>query len=189
MDAYMRHLIEQYKKARGIFGIDMNSIEFKIDFNNWLNQYQENGENYASLLYSLGIEFIDNKTAEVNKGSFDSVVLPYETSIVSPYMKEINRDNVINNGFYILRGKPEYKNFDKTIVRYMTHNPYSSFDNRELMNWKNMHEFTRYDIVLGMFGNLYDEDRIKKIKKLELLKKKTNVLKIYLLFYKNMLVL
>ena len=65
MDAYMRHLIEQYKKARGIFGIDMNSIEFKIDFNNWLNQYQENGENYASLLYSLGIEFIDNKTAEI----------------------------------------------------------------------------------------------------------------------------
>ena len=171
MDDYMKYLIEQYKKARGIFGIDINSLEFKIDFDNWLKKYQENGINYASFLYSIGIDFIENRTAEVNKSSLDSIVLPYDTTIISPYINVFDRENVINNSFFIVGSKPYYKNFKSNIYRYMTHNPYSTCDNKELMNWKNIHEYTSYEIVLGMFGNLYDIDKESKIKKLEMLKK------------------
>lgn len=172
MDDYMRYLIEQYKKARGIFGININSQEFKDDFNRWLKQYQENCVNYASFLYSIGIDFTESTSAEVNKGNLDSIVIPYNTTIISLYIKEIDRDNVLNNQFVLYGSKPFYKNFKHYIYRYMTHNPYSNFDNEMLMNWKNMHEYTNYDIVFGMFGNLYDEDKESKIKKLELLRSK-----------------
>ena len=175
MDDYMKYLIEQYKKARGIIGIDINSSEFKDDFDKWLKKQQENGINYASFLYSIGIDIINCNTAEVNKGNFDSLVIPYDTTIVSPYFNDVDRDNVVNELFIINSIIPYYNNFNHNIFRYMTHNPYSNFDNEILMNWKNMHEYTRYDIVLGMFGNLYDEDKNNKIKKLELLKSKLTI--------------
>ena len=80
MDDYMRYLIEQYKKARGIFGININSQEFKDDFNRWLKQYQENCVNYASFLYSIGIDFTESK-------------LPLSISTVFFVVKSIPKEN------------------------------------------------------------------------------------------------
>ena len=176
MYEYINYLIGQYKSARGLNYIDINSLEFKIDFDKWLKNNQDNGINYASLIFSLGIEFTDYKTAEVNKGELDSVVLPYNTTIISPYIKPNNRKDTFDNEFYIIDNKPYYKHFNDKIFRYMTQNPYSitKKDYKEIFDWKNMHNNSKYEIVFGIYGNLYDEDRKEKIKKLEKLKKELN---------------
>lgn len=170
MDLYTQYLFEQYKNAVGLIDkkIDINDIG--DDFYKWLEQYKENCINYASFLFSLDINFINPKTAEVNKGKYDSIALPYETTIISPYIGETG-NNIISSKFNIQRGMPVYNKFRKDIYRYMIHNPYSDFDEVELINWRYMHEYTNFEMVFGIFGSLYDEDKNKKIEKLELLKK------------------
>lgn len=174
METYINHLIEQYKKARGLYCIDINSKEFKIDFDNWLKKNEENGINYASLLFSIGIEFTDYKTAEVDKGNLDSVVLPYNTTIISPYVDDIKRKDTFNSEFHIIDNKPYYKHFNEKIFRYMTQNPYffTKKNYSEIIKWQNLHNKSKYDIVIGIYGNLYDCDRIDKINKLDKLKDK-----------------
>lgn len=170
MEFILNNLMEQYKKAKGFNNLVLNLD----DFYNWLEQYKKNAVNYASMLYSMNLIFIESNTAEVNKSINDSIVLPYNTTIISPYIDDSYKDNnVIKTKFEIQRGIPNYNNFRNDIIRYMTHNPYSSFNDIELMNWKYMHEYTGYEIVLGMFGSIYDDDREDKIKLLEFIKKST----------------
>ena len=159
------------KSARGLINKEININNLDNDFYKWLEQYKNNCINYASLLFSSDINFINPNTAEVNKGNYDSIALPYDTTIISPYIEETVNNNVVNCKFDIRRGLPVYKNFQKNIYRYITHNPYSNFSEIDLINWRYMHEFTDFEIVFGMFGSLYDEDKKKKIEKLELLKK------------------
>lgn len=180
MELYETYLIEQYKNARGMKGESVSFSDFKKDFYNWLREYKKNAKSYVALLNLLNINFDNSNTAEVNKGKYDSVVLPYNTTIISPYMNNSVLNNGVNNviikkEFTIKRGMPCYEEYEKNIFRYMTHNPYSNCDNIELMNWKYMHEFTTYEIILGMFGNLNDHDREEKIAKLKSIKRYTTI--------------
>ena len=171
MEQYMKYLREQYRKARGYKKIDLNSDYFKRDFDLWLKNNQINGINYASLLFSLGIDFTTKKTVEIDKGNLDSIVLPYSTTIISPYIENNNnRNNVFDNKLVIKGNYPMRKEFDIKFYRLMTQNPYSDFETRDYIKWKNIHEHTDYDIILGVYGSLYDRDIEEKIKKLEIFK-------------------
>ena len=171
MNDYTKYLITQYKNARGYKKINVNSDEFKKDFYLWVTKNQENGINYASLLFSLGIDFTTKKTVEMDKGNLDSVVLPYDTTIISPYINNnLNRKNVFDDKLIIKGNYPMRKEFDIKFYRLMTQNPYSDFETKDYIKWKNIHEYTDYDIVLGVYGNLYDLDKEDKIRKLEVFK-------------------
>lgn len=171
MEQYIKFLIEQYKNARGYKKVNPNSVEFKNDFKNWLKKNKDNGINYASLLFSLGIDFTTKKSVEIDKGNLDSIVLPYDTTIISPYIRnDMNRQNVFDNKLVIKGYYPMRKEFDINFYRLMTQNPYSDFETKDYIKWKNIHEYTDYDIVLGVYGNLYDFDKEDKIRKLEIFK-------------------
>ena len=175
MDSYLKCLVNQYKSSRGIEDTEINLSDYKNDFNNWLYQYKRNGEKYLSLLNILNLDINNVNTAEVNKGKYDSVVLPYKTSIISPYMTIESRKNINKSNFEINRGIPCYDNLNNDVYRFMTHNPYTNVDGTELTNWRYMHEFTDYEIILGMFGNIEDADRENKIEMLKIMKKCTFV--------------
>lgn len=161
---YLKH---QYKDANGINykDIDMN------EFNEWLEKQQNNGEIYASFLYSLGLDITDSRNAEINKCSLDSIVLPYQTSIISPYIEDIDRENTYNGELIIKGNTPYHHQYNSKIFRFITQNPYYNFKRRDYIDFKNLHEYTKYDIAIGVFGNIYDKDRDSKIKMLEEFKK------------------
>ena len=171
MKLYFKYLIEQYKSARGYKELDSDKEKFKVDFYNWLSKNEQIGINYASLLYVLDIDFTTSKTAELNKGHLDSIVLPYETTIISPYSQKIDRENIFVEEVEIKGCCPQLKKYENNIHRIMLHNPYNNFSTFDFKKWRNIHEYTNTDIVLGMFGNVYDKDRDTKIKQLEIFKK------------------
>ena len=51
----------------------------------------------------------------------------------------------------------------------MTQNPYSP---KHIMNWDEIHNKGEKEIILGVFGNIYDKDSENKIKELKEFKNK-----------------
>lgn len=181
---YLSNLIEQYMAATGLHDIDINSNEFMREFVEWMHKRLVSGETFLSLLEEKGI-CIDNPCyAEVGKGRYDSLVTPYDTTIITPYANSFENfhragdGKLISSQFDVIGGVPTLINNDNIIPRieyikpsqtqfFVTHNPYSSVS---INKWMQLHNNRNYGIIFGVYGKTYDVDKEKKIKQLNKLK-------------------
>lgn len=172
MKSNREELIKQFVLARGIKHTDLGSQSFLKEFSNWLKEQKEIGDKYISFISNFGLFNNSVRCAEVNKGIEDSVTLPYNTRLLSPYI-DINKisepSRVINANFFV------YKNYNTPIIStkevkmevipsdkiktYMTQNPY---DSNMLNDWSCLHNSKRNNIVVGVYGKEYDKDKNEK---------------------------
>ena len=176
----LNNLRKQFADSIGYKG-DFDSKEFDIEFLSWLKIRLEILGDYEYLLEELDIDFMNDNTAEVDKSPFDSVVLPFNTKIITPYIDRfVNYHDSFNFDKRLIPGNIEVEYgvpylrslFDNNISNYisnldvdnfMTQNPYDGF---EKYKFHELHNTGIYGVVLGIYGNTYDKDYNSKLKSL-----------------------
>ena len=188
MQVYLTMLLEEYKRTLGFKTIDLSSKEFVEGFNDWLSKKHIQGQTYIGLLeYMKLYDESKENAAEVGKGKYDSVVLPYDTGIITPYSKGIKVDDtdriiptnfmVKSNGEIILfkshKSKVKTLSFnqfeDYRGITFMTQNPYTALN---IKNWEHIPNSGNYDIIVGVYGNVRDKDKNQKLNALRELRDK-----------------
>ena len=182
---YFNYLLDQYRKATGCV-IDVNSKDFLNDFKNWLSDMQKKGKTYISFLEDLGLKVDSYFIAEVGKGKSDTIVRDLETTIITPYPEGIDRDG-FNYSRLIMANFKIYDGIPTLLMRdghgnkildtlspsmfncFMTQNPYSP---KHMMYWDEIHNRGEKEIIMGMFGSIYDKDADDKVKELKEFKDK-----------------
>lgn len=184
-DVYIYNLINQYEKAKGLEYVDLFSEKFYDEFLDWIGQRKEMGKTYANMLNYFGIDYDNSSCAEVEKTSFDYVTSKAKTTIISPFTinNEENSNKQILDAYFVIANKKPYaiiENYpndiiakidNKEINHFLIQNPY---DEENIYRWKDLPK-NGYDITVGMYGNVLDEDRKKKIEILNSLKHKLTV--------------
>ena len=176
----LNNLKKQFADSIGYKG-NVVSKEFDIEFLSWLKNRLEILGDYEYLLEELDIDFMNDNTAEVDKSPFDSVVLPFDTRIITPYIDRfINYHNSFNFDTRLIPGNVEVEYgapyvkslFDEKAINYisnldvdvfMTQNPYGGFDKYK---FHELHNTGIYSVILGVYGNTFDKDFSFKIKSL-----------------------
>lgn len=182
MEQYLNNLIEQFRLATGSKNVDSKSAQFINEFSDWIKSCQSMGEEYTYFLDYMGFRFADADCAEVGKGDYDSVVKPFETTIITSAtpIKKVNSDRIIKGNMRVYESVPvlvrDYKGGNQLeqipsdIIRtYMTQNPFTS---SSFLGWENLHNSGENNIILGIYGSIYDKDIEARIKQLNSLKDK-----------------
>lgn len=176
MEKYLNLLIEQYKQATGVRNVDTNSSSFMSEFTEWLKSRGEISDSYLNLLQYMGLSRITYPDAvEVGKGKYDSIMAPFDTTIITPYPEGLNispKYRLIVSDFKVCEGTPllvrSNKQIDPIIVpsplTFMTQNPYTG---DSIRNWEQLHNSGNHDIVVGVYGSIYDKDAAAKVRQLE----------------------
>lgn len=180
MKEYLINLIEQYCDAIGVKNVDVNSKTFISELCDWVDSRVSIANEYTSLLKEMNINFNNKNCAEIGKGCFDSAVLNCNTTIITPYTNGFREkcDNmVVTSSFYVDNGKPVFSAYKRgtlkvllldSIKTYMIQNPYS---NLCISDWEFLVN-NGIDIVVGIYGSIYDKDISKKINQMQELKSK-----------------
>lgn len=182
MDEYFNNLINEFMLATGSKKVDKNSKQFVADFLIWLQERHSIGSEYADFLENVGFRFTDESCAEVGKGKFDSVVKPFDTTLITsaPSFGDVNPERIVKGDMKVFesipllishrKGKKELMQIPNSIIHtYMTQNPYNQ---TLITNWEDLHNSGVSDIILGVFGSIHDKDNQTKIKQLQSLKDK-----------------
>lgn len=176
MEKYLYNLVEQYQSATGIKHVDENSISFAIEHHEWLKQQQRIGRSYVTFLKGLQrhpLHYYD--CVEFGKSQHDTLAPDLGISMITPYNKGFRelKELIVAADFEVKYGQPtllinkkEFYIKPHSIDIYYTHNPYASFD---ISNWPLLH-YNGENIMLGVFGTIYDKDYRKKINMLKTLK-------------------
>jgi len=178
-------IIKQYKESQGISNLsvrDLNNPNIRLDLLQWLLDRSVCNKQYATFLYMLNNDITLSTTAEVGKSQVDSISLPYNTTIISPYKFENidNPERLIEGKMIIGAELPYIYNIkdDKQIITefprnrintIITHNPYAPIN---IQNWEKMHNKGSLNIGVGVFGYVSDKDKLEKMKLLEDLRDK-----------------
>lgn len=171
----MEKIIIQYALATGKNKVIINSRDFILEFGAWLKNYQKIAEEYTKFLNECGFKFGNSFCAEVGKNSYDSVVIPYQTKIITPdssEFKNMDSDRIIEGNIIINDMTPILIRKDKENVEiprlvidtYMTQNPYTS---KDIKGWEKLHNSGEFNIMIGAFGNIQDKDKEDKIAELK----------------------
>ena len=166
----MLDLFRQFCDAYGIKNPNTGDKLLVRRFFNWLDgEKKENDAFYLEQLNEIGVDYKGSKTIEVGKTVNDSIVLPYEAFIVPKNNEglEVYKDRVIvanlkfhgNLPFLIQKGL----HVDHSIPcdkydTFITQNPYT-FD--EIAEWNKL-PYGFHDLVVGVYGNIDDNDRVAK---------------------------
>ena len=178
--SYIEHIGKQYQDATGVRTIDFSSEQFLDELKSWISERQEMGKIYIEILKRMGLSGFDSSyCAETNKGLLDTVVGDYSTTIITPYFesfqKNIDEERIVKGYMSIVSGFPilfsdgirgtEIPGIDS----YMTQNPYSPLF---IQDWDKLHRSGRYNIIVGAYGNVNDNDKYQKEKMIsELIRK------------------
>lgn len=182
---YLNYLIEQFKQATGTKNIDINSQLFISEFSEWIRSRYNIGENYLDLLAYMELyRFSDPDTAEIGKGQYDSIVKPFDTTIITPYsegLETLDQSRIITSDFGVFDDIPVLiKTNEKGIdhvnpitstftLTFMTQNPYTP---EQIRNWEQLHNSGENNIIVGIYGSIYDKDIEQKINELQVLRDK-----------------
>lgn len=182
MSEQVKYLFQQYIMANGLKIKDCNKIlnsdfyhrlQLFNDFTYWSNNRQQIGEKYVEFINYLGVD-ITPTTAEVGKFIRDSITLPYDNKIITKYKEGLPNKRVIEGTLKVFNGQPiieEKRQFVREIDTFITQNPYSQ---KEIIKWQDLHDFGRYNIALGVYGNFIDKDKEEKLYMLKKFKEKIN---------------
>lgn len=165
---YLLNLYKQYCDARGLV---YNPLEIKYlshDFLEWITINKLTSKEYKDYLLHLG--YIESKTiAEVSKGRYDSIASK-DMVIISPYASTLQMPK---KELFVINGIPLIEQAGRITIPeqqvLLTHNPY---DEMRIIDWSNIHNLGDYDISIGMFGSIYDEDFSKKIRMIKEISKR-----------------
>ena len=184
MKSNREELIRQFVAAKNIKQVDLNSKSFLEEFSNWLKERKEAGDKYLSIISRFGLFKDNSKCAEVGKGIEDSITLPYNTKLLSPYIdvnmisnpnRVIDADlSVYKNDTFPIISTKEIKIQvvpNSKIATYMTQNPYN---NKMIEGWNQLHNSGYNNIVVGIYGNEHDKDKHEKKDMLLRLRRKLN---------------
>lgn len=165
---YLLNLYKQYCDARGIVCNPFDGKNLSYDFLEWITINKLMAKEYSD--YLLYLEHLKSKTVvEVCKGRYDSIASE-KMAIISPYADTLG---LPNSELFIIDGVPLIERGGKIVVPeeqiLLTHNP---FDEMRIINWSRVHNIRSYDISIGMFGSIYDEDFSKKVKLIEEISKR-----------------
>lgn len=184
MSNYKKSLLEQFKSSQGIKSKDAEQKTYMLDFAEWILERQNIGEDYTYFLRYLELPFETSNCAEIGKSVFDSVVMPYDTTIITPHiegLETLDASRVMGATFQVVEGVPviyipskedtvEMIEVPESVIkRYMTQNPYSR---ENIASWHRLHNSKDFDITVGLFGSLNDKDIEEKINSLQFLKDK-----------------
>ena len=164
MNEYLRFLMEQYKQTKGLKWADSKSDLYMLELAGWLKERHQDSKYYLQLLRDMGLSnFYESNFAEVGKGAFDSSFSEFETTIITPFYKNIpDLRRVIKGRFGVYDGTPFVKNGKKVIylnepMTFMTQNPYTDFSGFESLD----------SFIVGVFGKTSDFDFKPKVKMLD----------------------
>ena len=175
------NLLNQFKTTMGIKTIDIHSKAFQNDFKEWLRLRQMQGYRYMDFLYELNNSVIERTTAEVGKSRFDTVVVPFDTTIISPYDYKSfpARERIIPATllafsepllYFPDSKKAKLECFStRSIDTIMTQNPYSR---ESISGYENLHNSGNIDIAVGAFGSIYDKNIKENLEMLKSLRQK-----------------
>lgn len=184
MERYLNKLVEQFKQSTGAKNVDVNSQTFISEFSSWIKSRQAIGEDYLGLLDYMELHRIgEAETAEIGKGKYDTLVSEANTTIITPYSKGIiaEPERIITADFSVYDSTPilvrtTEKNTTQLdpitsseTLTFMTQNPYTV---AQIANWEQLHNSGENNIVVGVYGSIYDKDTDRKIKELESLREK-----------------
>lgn len=185
MEKYLYLLVEQFKQATGTKNVDIKSQLFMSEFSEWIKSRQNIGDNYLNLLEYMELyRYSDPDTAEIGKGQYDSIVKPFNTTIITPHSKgleTLDQSRIITSDFRVYENMPVLCSTNEkgtnlidpitstSTLTFMTQNPYTS---EQIRNWGQLHNSGENNIIVGIYGSIYDKDIEQKIKELETLRDK-----------------
>lgn len=183
MNEYLRNIIKQYNSATGS---KMTSIDSKANLSEllmWLKLLEKTSAVYLENLEQLNFyNCFQINSYEIGKGGFDTLFKQLDTCVITPYSKTINSldsDKMISSDFCVCDSNPTLKQIDKSgeinleplisssELTFLTHNPY---DFSKVLDWADIHNHGTNNIILGVFGNLFDKDRNFKLAELKEIK-------------------
>jgi len=172
IDNSLKNLFKQFCRAYGIKKVDPKDKVLVRTFFEWLEtEKKEKDDFYRKLLKIMNLDIDNKRTVEVGKTVHDSIVLPYETRIVTPYEKGFEdykeRVTIANLRFHgslpILIQKGVHVDHAIPVDMYdkfITQNPYTG---KEIADWNN---FQHQDIIVGVYGDINDADRKNKMRQM-----------------------
>ena len=164
---YLNELFKQYADTVG--GITKFSKEIDDDFISFVARNYYICNEYKKYLQYLGIDIFNSQVLEINKGKYDSISCDSgNIMVISNYGETLGLKNYT---FSLLTDEvkeevyplyfDENKNIyivDSSII--LTHNPY---DYLSIRNWFKLHNVGKYDISIGMYGDIADKNKDFKI--------------------------
>lgn len=183
MKEYLIFLALQYKEATNDYLGTITSKQFYKELCDWYASRESMIENYIETLSYMGLDEIDlNTTYEVGKGVLDSITPSSDIKIITPYHIGFNKlgkknDNILpyyfavnyngdpllyerNNAMFSTGNIIHLPSIDKPYT-FITENPYVK-ENAKC--WVDIHNSGKNNIVMGMYGSIYDKDIKDKIK-------------------------
>ena len=144
---------------------------------------QDVSKHYLALLEYMELsKFADCDTAEVGKGRYDTIVKPFNTTIITPHisgLETLGNERIINAELVVMGETPVLFGTNKngkpisssSNLTFMTQNPYTPI---EIRNWEDLHNSGENDIIVGVYGSIYDKDIESKLKQIQELEEKLN---------------
>ena len=179
-EEYIKLLSFQYCMSLGIKPGKYNNKNFYSELQNWVKERYKIGLKYKSFLDFLGKDITTSNTAEVDKGKYDTIVKSLDTRVITHLPYDSTNNQVLNYHFFPNSKNPGLLHYDfKKIVdvyscpddikQFITQNPYF----RTYLNgWDDLHNSGKYDIIVGMYGHIHDNDKEIKLKQLKELRNK-----------------
>lgn len=160
------YILLLYKQFCDSLGKKFNKVNIfeDNDFISWIINMQKVSKEYISFLSYIGVVNRQNILAEINKGKYDSLALN-NLLIVSQFAKTMNFNDsrlFVGNNIPIIESNSTLYNASN-VDFFITHNPYSTY---YFSNLNQIH-LLGYNICFGMFGKIYDSDKMTKLRVLK----------------------
>ena len=162
---YLQKLFIQYKESLGNNTLSLEDYQLKMDFYNWIQKYQTLLEKYHFFLKKYGIIKLNSHIVEIGKGTLDSVFDKGQPiTLMTPYATLFDKQvpNVINGKLNLNDKYPYIQSIYKSygigisnVSNFITQNPYNK---KDIINQLIDIYTHQYNVCLGMFGNVSDQD-------------------------------
>ena len=173
---YYELLMRQYYETINLnYKMILKECGYKLFNDNiveWLKERKLIGKKYVEFLKSYGKDINNYATAEIDKGKYDSIINPLDGNVITPYYYPKENNNVFNYDFYPSYTDPGMMKYNEDgrlekilpvpeyITQFITENPY---DSTLLFGFDGLHNLGKYDIIVGMYGNIHDADKDHKL--------------------------
>ena len=176
---YMKLLFKQYVSAKGPNLDNMSTREIMHEYAEFISELNILGQNYLTILESMGININDKTVVEIGKGKLDTISKD-KTTIITPYTEGFKKDNrtVLTSEIKVCKYIPKLLDIDGrasidisslNIKTFITQNPY---DGLSTSNFGQLANNENYDVIIGVYGDTSDRNYMKKVEELKRLKSK-----------------
>ena len=170
VDNSLKGLFEQFRKAYGLKKLSVKDPVAVKAFFDWLDEEKKyQNEFYLKLLSQLNVDYKTDHTVEVGKTINDSLVVPYETKIITDRPEGFEENRILIGNLHFFGNFPSLVQEDNNFVHsypldfyttFMTQNPYHI---KDLNGWEKF-PVNYQNIAVGVYGDVNDADKENKEK-------------------------